>query len=360
MLSAPSNFVGTILVSKTADYHISLDATHSGGWKPITHAAQDHSFDNHLPKFKLGAFRNEHAWPYISADGWYDLANNTRQVVLATTWPDVDWLAFLDLQTSPVIVIMINNLDIPFPPERKAHQHQLNQSALEHVMLKRLYVYNPSIEHPKVFPLPVGPKWQTRSLSLFGESKAAMRERLVSVARSGEDSRRLFMDGRRTNTVWVRPSSSYRWRTFDNKLNRALQTPRSEVCQVLSASAPNSTVCGTGNDNANSNSSFLSPEMYWQELQRHRFVASPPGHGMDSHATWEALMAGCIPIVPRSALDKMFADFPVWLVHSWQDEVTDMAVQTKALEIRAKVDNYNWDKIYATGWAKEIQDAFGQ
>jgi hypothetical protein len=76
---------------------------------------------------------------------------------------------------------------------------------------------------------------------------------------------------------------------------------------------------------------------------------------MDSHSTWEALLAGCIPIVPHSALDPMFVDLPVWLIHSWHDEVTDMTIQQKADEMISKVDEYNWEKIYAIGWLKLIQ-----
>jgi hypothetical protein len=51
----------------------------------------------------------------------------------------------------------------------------------------------------------------------------------------------------------------------------------------------------------------------------------------------------------------MFVDLPVWLIHSWHDEVTDLTIQQKADEMISKVDEYDWEKIYAIGWSKLIQ-----
>ncbi len=100
----------------------------------------------------------------------------------------------------------------------------------------------------------------------------------------------------------------------------------------------------------------LPTEEYYEQLKRHRFVASPPGHGLDTHGTWEALLVGCIPIVPHSPLDPMFEQLPVWLIHSWE-EVTDEAVALKAKEMVARVDEYDWDKVYVSGWIKAMDQA---
>jgi len=39
---------------------------------------------------------------------------------------------------------------------------------------------------------------------------------------------------------------------------------------------------------------------------RYGFVASPVGHGLDTHRTWEALALGCIVLVEASAIDALF------------------------------------------------------
>ena len=93
-----------------------------------------------------------------------------------------------------------------------------------------------------------------------------------------------------------------------------------------------------------------------QQLKIHRFVISPAGNGLDSHATWEALLCGCIPIVPRSDIDLLFKDLPVWLVDSW-DEVTDAAVREKGEYFESS--EYKWEKVYRLYWEKEIYRGLG-
>jgi len=48
---------------------------------------------------------------------------------------------------------------------------------------------------------------------------------------------------------------------------------------------------------------------YCEEMAKYKFVASPPGDGIDAHRNWEALYLGCIPIV----LDSM----PVASYNGW-------------------------------------------
>eukprot|EP00930_Biecheleria_cincta_P044427 TRINITY_DN30544_c0_g1_i1.p1 TRINITY_DN30544_c0_g1~~TRINITY_DN30544_c0_g1_i1.p1 ORF type:complete len:396 (+),score=63.35 TRINITY_DN30544_c0_g1_i1:61-1248(+) len=43
--------------------------------------------------------------------------------------------------------------------------------------------------------------------------------------------------------------------------------------------------------------SYLGRNAFWEECGLHRFVASPPGAGVDCHRTWEAIALGSIPLV---------------------------------------------------------------
>ena len=94
----------------------------------------------------------------------------------------------------------------------------------------------------------------------------------------------------------------------------ALKTARADIPRILEQSAPLSLV--------------TEKVDYFTGLKENRFVISPAGNGLDTHATWEALLAGCIPIVPKLPLDPLFEVLPVWLIESWSD-VTDANKRSK-------------------------------
>ena len=124
----------------------------------------------------------------------------------------------------------------------------------------------------------------------------------------------------------------------------AVRQDNREVCEHVGAK---STKICTGSQPQ------MNQTLYFKELQKHRFVASPTGISLDTHFTWDALLAGCIPIIPRSALEPMFDDLPVWIVDEWA-EVTDKAIEEKAIEMASKSETYNWDKLFSDWWKEEI------
>ncbi len=65
----------------------------------------------------------------------------------------------------------------------------------------------------------------------------------------------------------------------------------------------------------------LPPGQLVAAYGRHAFVVSPHGNGLDCYRTWLALICGCIVIVKRSPLDRLYANLPVVIVERW-DEVT--------------------------------------
>lgn len=310
------------------------------------------------------------AWPYISTDVWYESVDNNR-TFFGRRWFDYDpsdyprmmgnytnWIEWLDQLQWPVAVAINANVDTSWPSlENDVREENdfggLNVSVLDHPMLAKLFIMNPSIYHPKVMPLPIGLKWQFSRTQLYSEPKSERKTVLHStVGVDGPDSTKALFQSTtilpRNDTVWVRPGAANDWIRYDDTANLALSTKRSDVCKLLSQSAPKSLRChGTG---------YLSMDEYFEKLKQHRFVASPPGHGLDTHGTWEALLAGCIPIVPHSPLDPMFEHLPVWLIHSWS-EVTDESIPLKAKEMLDRVNDYHWDKVYVSGWIKAMDEA---
>ena len=60
-----------------------------------------------------------------------------------------------------------------------------------------------------------------------------------------------------------------------------------------------------------------------QLLLTTKFIFSPPGNGLDCHRTWEAIYAGCVPIVVRGTLPETLTDgLPIWVVDHWNDPLS--------------------------------------
>jgi len=52
----------------------------------------------------------------------------------------------------------------------------------------------------------------------------------------------------------------------------------------------------------NVSNTHMSAQQYFSDLPSYKFVVSPEGNGIDCHRHYEALMAGCIPIVENNSL----------------------------------------------------------
>jgi hypothetical protein len=90
---------------------------------------------------------------------------------------------------------------------------------------------------------------------------------------------------------------------------------------------------------------------YLRALGTFRFIASPPGNGVDCHRHWEALYMGSIPIIQSGYLDPLFEDLPVLLVGNWE-EVTDAFLVQKHKEISKK--SYSMNKLNSDYWFNQI------
>jgi hypothetical protein len=86
----------------------------------------------------------------------------------------------------------------------------------------------------------------------------------------------------------------------------------------------------------------LGPGSHRDALVRYGFVASPPGNGLDTHRTWEAMYLGCVPIVLRSHMTEVYERFglPVWIVEDYLElrAVTERQLQSKYEELTPKFE----------------------
>ena len=65
--------------------------------------------------------------------------------------------------------------------------------------------------------------------------------------------------------------------------------------------------------------SDLTPSEHRNALRNYCFVASPPGNGLDTHRTWEAMYLRCVPIILRSHMSERYEGLglPLWIVDSY-------------------------------------------
>ena len=86
----------------------------------------------------------------------------------------------------------------------------------------------------------------------------------------------------------------------------------------------------------------LEPAAHKEELARYAFVASPPGNGLDTHRTWEAMYLGCVPIVLRSHMAETYEQLglPVWVLDDFSQlrDFSESQLREKYSEIAKKFE----------------------
>lgn len=74
---------------------------------------------------------------------------------------------------------------------------------------------------------------------------------------------------------------------------------------------------------------WTEPSEYFTTLPDYKFVISPEGNGIDTHRHYEALMAGCIPIIEDSPLMRVkYENVPVLWTYDYS-EVNEEYLQEK-------------------------------
>jgi hypothetical protein len=100
----------------------------------------------------------------------------------------------------------------------------------------------------------------------------------------------------------------------------------------------------------------LDPYFHLQILMNYKFVASPPGNGIESSRIWEALYLKTIPIIKDFPSSRYYASLglPVWIVKDWQElEGYDEAkLRDKYDALLSKAD---WEPLFMDFWIDMIR-----
>jgi len=100
---------------------------------------------------------------------------------------------------------------------------------------------------------------------------------------------------------------------------------------------------------------IVSSNEHRELLLSYSFIASPPGNGLDTHRTWEAMYLGCVPIVLRSYMTDYYASLglPMWVVDSYKDVelLNEEQLAAKYEDFRPSFQN---KALWFDFWKKQI------
>ena len=97
----------------------------------------------------------------------------------------------------------------------------------------------------------------------------------------------------------------------------------------------------------------LSGIDYFNELPCYKFIISPEGNGIDCHRHYEALMAGCIPIIEDNPLIReKYRGCPILFTKDYS-EINEFYLEEKYKEMIDKT--YNFSRLFLSSYKLEDQ-----
>ena len=97
----------------------------------------------------------------------------------------------------------------------------------------------------------------------------------------------------------------------------------------------------------------LESHVYFFLLPSVKFVVSPEGNGIDCHRHYEALLAGCIPIMERNPLtEEKYKNCPVLWTTDYS-EITPDYLESKYAEMMTKT--YDFSCLFVSSYDNDTQ-----
>lgn len=98
---------------------------------------------------------------------------------------------------------------------------------------------------------------------------------------------------------------------------------------------------------------LLHPSEYFKSLPDYKFVISPEGNGIDCHRHYEALLAGCIPIVEyHLGIAGKYGDCPILYTRDYS-EITPEYLEAKYTEMIDK--EYDFSRLFLSSYSPRLQ-----
>ncbi len=167
-------------------------------------------------------------------------------------------------------------------------------SLLSNDKLVSWFAQNCAESAPKLFPMPVGLDYHT-----MWEKPGQWGLTQVSPMAQEQQLLRTWSDSPELNQRYMR--------TYCNFLHSLDRGDRRQCLEKLDRSI------------GFLERTFIPRASTWARQAEFRFVVSPEGAGFDCPRTWEALALGCIPIVKRNPVSRLFSELPVVVVDDWSE-----------------------------------------
>ena len=100
----------------------------------------------------------------------------------------------------------------------------------------------------------------------------------------------------------------------------------------------------------------MTPRRHSRVMTTYKFVASPPGHAVESSRTWEALYLRTIPIVKDSVAIRYFASLglPLFVVKDWR-ELENYTEEKLAATYEEYLKKANWEALHMDFWIAKVK-----
>jgi len=97
----------------------------------------------------------------------------------------------------------------------------------------------------------------------------------------------------------------------------------------------------------------LNPATYFAELPKYKFVISPEGNGIDCHRHYEALIAGCIPIIENNlAIRHKYAGLPILYTHNYSEVTADYLNRQYQIMLNTR---YDFSRLFLNFYSEDQQ-----
>jgi len=229
------------------------------------------------------------------------------------------------------IILIIASEDYTFPTgkgDTRANFYESNQelifNLINHPKIKRIWVENLDILHPKLSPLPLG----ILKYNYYH---------------------------------YLKDLIDYKKINFNNRKNNVLCCHRIHQGEQFNKRKMVSHLCLNNWSKYVTYYSYLSYPNILNEMKQSRFVLCVNGGGIDpSPKCWEAILCGAIPIIEHSTLDEAYSQLPVIFIDRWsKDTLTSDKLNKWFEEIRKYYENEDLrkqvlDKLSLEYWWNQI------
>jgi hypothetical protein len=110
--------------------------------------------------------------------------------------------------------------------------------------------------------------------------------------------------------------------------------------------------------NNNIHNEGLHPSDYFDILPDYKFVISPEGNGIDCHRHYEALIAGCIPVIEYNSMtEEKYAGCPVLYTHDYSEITEEYLLQKYDIMID---EIFDFSKLFLSYYNHDMQQYIKQ